>query len=73
MINTSLGELHEAKLIDAVPNNSDLTPEMLDAVISMVEDRSVALDDGRGSVTQKGSPNPAKQQRRALKAKRNVS
>lgn len=64
-----LGELHEAKLIGEVPAGSDLNPDMLGAVIGAIEDRLVTLDE-EVQVTKKISPNPAKKQRRVLKAQR---
>ncbi|MFD1456732.1 IS1182 family transposase, partial [Levilactobacillus lanxiensis] len=66
---TILGELHEAKLIGEVPTGSDLNLGMLDAVIGTVEDRLVTLDE-EVQATKKISPNPAKKQRRILKAQR---
>ncbi|ETY73953.1 transposase [Lactiplantibacillus fabifermentans T30PCM01] len=64
-----LGELHEAKVIGEVPAGSEVTPEMLDAIIGVVEDKLIALDE-TVKATEKVSPNPAKQQRRKLKSKK---
>lgn len=64
-----LGELHHANVIGTVPANSDLDPKYLSAVISTVEDRLVVLDE-EVEHTKKLSPNPAKQQRRALKVQK---
>lgn len=38
-----LGELHEAKIIGEVPAGSNLTPELLDMMISKVKDHLVVL------------------------------
>ncbi|WP_125760523.1 IS1182 family transposase [Companilactobacillus hulinensis] len=64
-----LGELHEAKLIDKVPDGSDITPESLNVVISMLEDRLTLLNE-RIEDNPKLSPNPDKQERRSLKSKK---
>lgn len=64
-----LGELHEAKVIGEVPSESDLTPELLDIMISKVEDHLVMLDQ-QVSATPKLSPNPAKQHRRTEKSQK---
>ena len=64
-----LGELHEAKIIGEVPAGSDLTPELLDVMISKVEDYLVVLEQ-EVAKTEKVSPNPAKQARRTLRAKK---
>ena len=66
---TTLGELHEAKLIGEVPAGSDLTPEKLDIIIGAVEDKLIMLDE-EVQATKKTSPNPAKQQRRTLKSQK---
>ncbi|MFB9768561.1 IS1182 family transposase [Lactiplantibacillus modestisalitolerans] len=64
-----LGELHEAEIIGEVPAGSDLTLEMLDAMISKVEDHLVVLNE-TVAATKKVSPNPAKQQRRIVKSQK---
>lgn len=64
-----LGELHEAKIIGEVPAGSDLTPELLDVMISKVEDHLVVLEQ-EVAKTEKVSLNPAKQARRTLRVKK---
>lgn len=64
-----LGELYHARLVDKVPANSELDPKYLNTVINVVEDRLVVLDE-EVEQTKKVSPNPAKQQRRTLKAQK---
>ncbi|WP_232842699.1 IS1182 family transposase, partial [Lactobacillus sp. HBUAS51381] len=66
---TMLGELHEAKVIGEVPAGSELTPESLDAIIGVIEDKLVTLDE-EVQATKKVSPNPAKRQRRTLKSQK---
>ena len=66
-----LGELHEANLIGQVPEGSDLNPELLEDMINKVENHLVDLDQ-KVKETPKISPNPAKQQRRQLKAKKRI-
>lgn len=62
-----LGELHEAKLLDEIPDGSDITPESLSVVISMIEDRLIVLEEQIND-NPKLSPNPDKQERRHLKS-----
>ncbi len=62
-----LGELHEAKVIGKIPKGSNLTLETLDVIIAKFEDYLVVLDQ-KVEETKKVSPNPAKQERRKLKA-----
>lgn len=64
-----LGELRAAQLIDQVPDGSDITPESLDVVIAMIEDRLLLLED-QIKADPKRSPNPDKQERRNLKSKK---
>lgn len=64
-----LGELHEAKIIGEVPAGSNLTPELLDMMISKVEDHLVVLEQ-KVAETEKVLPNPAKQKRRTFRAKK---
>ncbi|MDM5047436.1 IS1182 family transposase [Levilactobacillus brevis] len=64
-----LGELHEAKIIGEVPAGSNLTPELLEMMISKVEDHLVVLEQ-KVAETEKVSPNPAKQKRRTFRAKK---
>lgn len=40
-----LGEFHAAQLIDQVPDGSGITPESLDVVIAMNEDRLLIPED----------------------------
>ncbi|BBA82459.1 transposase [Lactiplantibacillus plantarum] len=40
-----LGELHEAKIVGEIPAGSELTPELLDIMISKVEDHLVVLNE----------------------------
>ena len=64
-----LGELHEAKIIGEVPAGSNLTPELLDMMISKVEDHLVVLEQ-KVAETEKVSPNPAKQKCRMFRSKK---
>lgn len=64
-----LGELHEAKIVDEVPAGSNLTPELIDTMISKVEDHLVVLNE-TVEATKQVSPNPAKQQRRTIKSQK---
>lgn len=63
-----LGELHTAKVIDKIPEGSDLTPELLDIIIGKVEDHLVMLD-AKIESSKKGRPNPAKKERRTIRSK----
>ncbi|KLD59515.1 hypothetical protein WP50_17775, partial [Lactiplantibacillus plantarum] len=64
-----LGELHEAKIVGEIPAGSELTPELLDIMISKVEDHLVVLNE-TVEATKQVSPNPAKQQRRTVKSQK---
>ncbi|KRM96974.1 transposase [Liquorilactobacillus aquaticus DSM 21051] len=64
-----LGELHEAKIVDEVPAGSNLTPELIDTMISKVEDHLVVLNE-TAEATKQVSPNPAKQQCRTIKSQK---
>ncbi|PHM02646.1 transposase, partial [Lactiplantibacillus plantarum] len=63
------GELHEAKIVGEIPAGSELTPELLDIMISKVEDHLVVLNE-TVEATKQVSPNPAKQQRRTVKSQK---
>ncbi|WP_353726726.1 IS1182 family transposase (plasmid) [Lactiplantibacillus plantarum] len=64
-----LGELHGAKIVGEIPAGSELTPELLDIMISKVEDHLVVLNE-TVEATKQVSPNPAKQQRRTVKSQK---
>ncbi|WP_409045496.1 transposase [Lactiplantibacillus plantarum] len=60
------------KIVGEIPAGSELTPELLDIMISKVEDHLVVLNE-TVEATKQVSPNPAKQQRRTVKSQKNVS
>ena len=56
-------------IVGEIPAGSELTPELLDIMISKVEDHLVVLNE-TVEATKQVSPNPAKQQRRTVKSQK---